>query len=256
MSSFDLAAKDYDKQFTTTCVGIAQRERVWNYVNAIGTVANKKVLEVNCGTGKDASIWHSKGHSILATDISQKMIDQAKKKYPMIDFRKLNITDLGILDDTFDIIFSNFGGLNCLSPDELNRFFNNAHSRLNPGGSLQLVIMGKKCLWDRLFLILKGRRKERNRRNTTAGIPINVDGESVMTWYYSPKEIRALAEGKYDHIRFKPVGLFIPPSYLAGTFEKRKFSFALLRFLEKSLSFSFFSNYADHYFISMTKKAQ
>ena len=256
MESFDRAAEYYDAQFTNTCIGIAQRERVWKIVNSLTQSDKQNVLEINCGTGKDASIWHQKGHEILATDGSQKMIDVAQQKYPKIQFKQLDINNIKDLDSSYSLVFSNFGGLNCLSPEELKSFFTKVNSKLERNGSLYLVIMGKKCLWDRFFMILKRNWKDRNRRNTTEGIPVNVDGETVTTWYYSPKDIAQLSAEYFKVSKRKPIGLFIPPSYLSKTFEKRRFLLAILKSMDKLLSFSFLSNHADHYFIHLTKKTQ
>ena len=105
-------------------------------------------------------------------------------------------------------------------------------------------------------MVLKKRAKERNRRNTSEGIPVNVDGETVTTWYYSPKEIQQLAQNQFDVKLKKPIGLFIPPSYLAQTFKKRKTLFSMLKTMDKYVSFPFLSNYADHYIIHLMKKRQ
>lgn len=254
VDSFDLAAKDYDETFTNTCVGKAQRDQVWKAIGVNNSALS--VLEVNCGTGKDANIWHSKGHTILATDGSSEMIKTAQKNYPHVPFAQMNLQNVRQRDETYDILFSNFGGLNCLSPEQLSSFFLDIYSKLNSGGSMQLVIMGKKCLWDQLFLVLKGRKKERSRRNTPNALAANVDGKEVLTWYYSPHDIRVLTEGQYDISKCTPVGLFVPPSYLANAFEKRKFVFRILTTLDKLISFRFLSNYADHYFINLTKKGR
>ena len=39
------------------------------------------MLEINCGTGIDADWLAKKGHFVIASDISSKMIEIAKKKY-------------------------------------------------------------------------------------------------------------------------------------------------------------------------------
>ena len=39
------------------------------------------MLEINCGTGIDADWLAKKGHFVIASDISSKMIEIAKNKY-------------------------------------------------------------------------------------------------------------------------------------------------------------------------------
>ncbi len=72
------------------------------------------------------------------------------------------------MDKQYDLIFSNFGGLNCLSPRELNNFMSTALNLLAPKGFLIAVIMGRKTLWERFyFWIKKDYQESKRRRNKT-----------------------------------------------------------------------------------------
>lgn len=256
MSDFDNAAHLYDEQFTHTAVGKAQRDQVWRAIKKIVTPKNSKVLEINCGTGEDANHWSQLGHSIHATDLSEGMVKIAEQKFPQLHFSVLDAREIGNVEQSYDTIFSNFGGLNCLSPKGLRDFFSDATKTLQPDGKLLLVIMGKKCLWDRFFMVLKKKWKERNRRNTNDFISVHVDGSQVKTWYYSPKDIRSFAQDKFRVAKQKPIGLFVPPSYLSTYFQHKKNLLSFLRFLDKWLSFPSLSNYADHYLICLEPIAQ
>ena len=71
MALFDALAATYDKDFTFTVVGKAQRQQVYDHIDAIISVPKAlDILELNCGTGEDALYFASKGHQITATDIS------------------------------------------------------------------------------------------------------------------------------------------------------------------------------------------
>ena len=253
MSDFDLASELYDSQFTNTRIGIAQRTQVWNAVDQLKVHNKASILEINCGTGKDASIWFDRGYSILSTDISNDMLAVAKQKYPAIDFQELDAKDLNTLSNKYDCIFSNFGGLNCLSPEELRNFFKSAKNLLSPSGKLVLVIMGKKCFWDQLFMFLKGKWKDIYRRKTDNSLSVNVDGKSVNTWYYSPNDIIKMAGNDFRMISKKPIGLFVPPSYLSSYFENKKLTMRILSCLDSAFGFSFLSNRSDHFYISLEK---
>jgi ubiquinone/menaquinone biosynthesis C-methylase UbiE len=256
MSDFDNAAPLYDEQFTHTTVGKAQRDQVWKVIKKIAPTKDSNVLEINCGTGEDADKWAQLGHSIHATDLSAGMIKTAQQKFPELTFSVLDAREIGSIGQSHDIIFSNFGGLNCLSPEELENFLSDSISAVTPNGKLILVIMGKKCTWDRVFMVLKRKWKERKRRNTNDFISVHVDGTQVKTWYYSPKDIRSMAQGKYRVTKQKPIGLFVPPSYLSGYFKRKKNLLSFLRFLDKWLSFPSLSNYSDHYLICLEHTAQ
>lgn len=252
MQDFDAAAQNYDEQFTHSIVGKEQRKQVWKYLRKLKITPVSNVLEVNCGTGEDASIWAKDGHKVIATDISSGMVRKAREKYPDITFEVMDVENIASKEGDFDIIFSNFGGLNCIAPKALSDFIEKAAQKLTSNGKLIMVIMGKKCWWDRWYM--KRKNKDHNRRNSSGPVQVMVDGQSVSTWYYSPKQMKAFAKSHFDLQKIKPIGLFVPPSYLAPYFERKKSLFGLLRFLDKCFSFPSLSNQADHYFICLTKK--
>ena len=259
---FDHIAKDYDTDFTFSEIGKGQRNSVYKFLHKL---PNKlKILELNCGTGEDA-IWLAKqNNQVLATDISLEMIAVAKQKAIEIDnlkFKQLDINNLDfrLIDDRrktknskFDIIFSNFGGLNCLNPSEIKKFFKNASKISNKSGKLILVIMPKNTLWERLYFTLKGQFKKAKRRNTYDSINVNVAGKQVKTWYYNPKDIKKMASPYFKVVARKPIGFFIPPSYLENYFVKHKRFLSFLYLLEKRMTkFGFLSKYSDHYLIEL-----
>jgi ubiquinone/menaquinone biosynthesis C-methylase UbiE len=51
--AFDALAGEYDKMFTTSLIGRAQREAVWDVLDRT-FFPGEKILELNCGTGEDA----------------------------------------------------------------------------------------------------------------------------------------------------------------------------------------------------------
>lgn len=254
MQQFDSAANDYDQQFSNSCVGKAQREQVWKYVDQFVTDHVNTILEINCGTGHDAALWKLRGKEVVGTDISSAMVSMAKTNHPTIVFNQLDLRNIASLNPQSDAIFSNFGGLNCLSPEELKSFLKDVSELQQTGNYLVITIMGKKCLWDRFYLFLKGRVRERNRRNTDDPVLVNVSDKEVPTWYYSPREVISITRSAYETVSVRPIGLFVPPSYLASAFENRKRIFHLLRWFDSILSFRMLSNYADHYLMILKRR--
>ena len=253
-ADFDHAAKTYDLQFSQTGIGLAQRAQVWrNIQTVIGKSESPSILEINCGTGDDAFRWSQNHSKVLATDISPQMVSLAQTKYPTLSFEVLDSRKLNALTSKYDVIFSNFGGLNCLSPQEIKDFFTNAHKRLNDGGRLILVVMGKKCTWDRFYHRIKGQKKDVNRRNTASSLAVDVNGEKVSTWYYSPSELNQMAGPKFERKRTAPIGLFVPPSYLSPFFKSKQIFLGVLKGLDRLFPFRSLSNYADHYFMCLEK---
>tara|TARA_R110000787_G_scaffold43892_2_gene107467 strand:+ start:41351 stop:42133 length:783 start_codon:yes stop_codon:yes gene_type:complete len=258
-TNFDVHAKNYNDIFTYSLIGKAQRSRVFHFLNKQNTLENKlHILELNCGTGFDANSFSNMGHTVLATDISSEMIKVAKQNYknPTIEFKQLDIRSITSTTflDKFDFIFSNFGGLNCLSPKELKDFLSISDSLLKPNGNMALVLMPKNCLWERFYFLLKGEFKKIARRNTNQPILANVEGVQIPTWYFNPKDIISNASEKFKIVSLNPIGIAIPPSYLEPFFKNKKIFFKLLARKEKWLANKFWAKYADHYLIVFQKK--
>jgi SAM-dependent methyltransferase len=255
---FDTYASSYDNHFTNSLIGKAQRLQVYEQLLKNIRFNNRSVLEINCGTGEDA-IWLSKqGAKVLATDISQGMIDVAKIKSlnTAIDFEQMPAQDISSLSpNTYNVIFSNFGGLNCLNSAEFQKFKIGCEQIQKSSDQLAFVIMGTKCWWERLYFRIKNDKVKATRRKNKAGVETIINEHHFKTYYYSPNYLKKLFKGNYVCTTLKPIGLFIPPSYLEPYFVKRKKLLKLLIWIDKLFSnFSFLSNYADHYLIILQKK--
>lgn len=254
-ADFDHAAKNYDNHFTNSEIGKKQRNLV--YENLQKQLKNtEKIIEINCGTGEDAIWLAQQGFQVTATDISKKMIEiaQSKSNVNHLTFKVLDINTLSEETENFDFLFSNFGGLNCLTKKELALFFNSAAEILSDKGKMSLVIMPKNTIWEQFYFVLKLDFKAAFRRKKEVAFA-NVDGEKVATYYYNPKDIVTLSETNFEFLEVKPIGFFIPPSYLEPFFKNKKSVLNGLTFLENKIkNRSFLSKYADHYIITLQKR--
>ncbi|HRF75915.1 MAG TPA: methyltransferase domain-containing protein [Chitinophagales bacterium] len=259
-SAFDAVAKQYDNEFSYSAVGKAQRACVWRHLGAILPSKKVQILEMNCGTGEDAIRFIKLGHSVLLTDVSNEMVTTATNKLEQEGLTNFT-TSIWNLKDTFplasdkyDLIFSNFGGWNCLSKSELMALATQCEKLLSRDGKIVAVVMGRKCLWEKWYFRFKHKPEEQKRRLLTTPSKARLDKvTAVDTWYYSPDEIAQLFSG-FAVTKIKPIGLFIPPSYLNPFFSHKLFLLKILTRLDKLFSFSKLSNYADHFLIVLEKK--
>jgi ubiquinone/menaquinone biosynthesis C-methylase UbiE len=258
-NSFDSAAAGYDQAFTHSVIGRLQRRYVRERLAKIlDTHQPKKILEVNCGTGEDALWLSAQNYEVTATDISEAMIGVAKSKsgaQPVV-FKTVDLNAIGTYFKTeqFDLIFSNFGGLNCLSEVQLELFFKNASALLSENGKLALVVMPKNTLWEQFYFFSKAKFGEMSRRKKDSAIA-NVDGESVLTYYYNPEETVRLADYYFSFKSVHPIAFFIPPSYLESFFKSKPRLISALDRLESTVkNRKGLSKYADHYFITFCKR--
>lgn len=259
MEDFDIAAEKYDTHFVNSKIGSLQRSRVYGCLEPI--LENKlRVLELNCGTGEDAVWMTGRGCQVVATDISEEMLKVGRSKALLrgsdAEFKRMDL--LNINSDGFhgkyDLIFSNFGGLNCIDKASFASVFAQANTLLDKGGKMALVIMPKFCLLETLYFMFKLSVSKAFRRWTSTFVLANVDGVDVKTWYYSPENVRKLAEPYFKVKKQKPIGLFLPPSYLEPFFSRHEYLLRLLAKAEAILgSTSFFSGISDHFYIELEK---
>ena len=264
LQAFDTIAEEYDTSFTHSIIGRAQREIVWSYLKK--TLSNNKnlnILELNCGTGEDALWFAKKGHKVLATDISEKMLEIAKQKITNAGFGscvqtlQIDIKDIADVQikEKFDLIFSNFGGINCLTFNDFFKLSVLLDNLLNPGGRLIAVIMPEFCLWEMIYFTLKLNLKKAFRRSSTKGVEVTLMDREIITYYYSPITVRKIFYKEFEQVGLKPVGFFIPPSYLENFFSSKDKIFNFIKHLESYISdWSLLSSYSDHFLIDLKVK--
>jgi ubiquinone/menaquinone biosynthesis C-methylase UbiE len=252
-SIFDAIAETYDNEFSNTITGRHQRKQVHQLLEKNLTNVPINILEINCGTGIDAIKMAGFGHAVTASDESSKMISIANQKNNFsdsINFVRASFSELKTTFEgkEFDLIFSNFGGLNCVNPSELKKIFNELHQILKPNGKLIIVIMSDAYIWDWIYFTLKGEFKNAMRRKKVAMIPLK--GNIQETWYYNINKISAIAADNFKVIATKPIGQLIPPTHLE---KKLKFMFAGLAWLERISQHILPSDISDHTYIELER---
>ncbi|OYU82274.1 MAG: methylase [Flavobacterium sp. BFFFF1] len=258
-TGFDSAAESYDDTFTNTSIGILQRKAVHAVLSDLFEIRKpEKVLEINCGTGTDALWLADQGFKVIATDISERMIEmaKAKDKCNSVHFEVAGFDTLAekFYGRQFELIFSNFGGLNCLTKKELGFFFEDLGKITPPNAVLALVVMPKNTLWERFYFFAKGQWSEIQRRKKEFAIA-DVNGEKIVTFYHNPNEIVRLAKPAFKLNRVYPIGFFVPPSYLEPVFMKHPNILASLGKLERKIrKISWLARFSDHYCIILGKE--
>src|SRR5260370_6480079 len=118
---FDPVAEEYDRKFTESQIGRAQRASVWTELTKTFRSWDR-ILEIGCRTGADACFLADRGVRVFACDNSRAMIEVANRriiqanKSSFVHLRTLAAEDLASLggEPRFDGAFSNFGALNCV----------------------------------------------------------------------------------------------------------------------------------------------
>lgn len=257
VSDFDLAAASYDVGFTNSSIGKAQRRRVYYYLDRWLDHESGTVLELNCGTGTDAIYLTGKGQKVTATDASIAMLEQAREKAAGLDikFRELNLLDLEdpSLQKNYDLLFSNFGGLNCLHPAQLGRFLEQAEKLMAPNGQMILVLMSRSCLLERWYYRYKSDPAAAKRRSDGGPLEVMMDGVAVPTWYYDPKDLQPLLPQNLKLVKAYPIGISIPPSYMQQGMDKYPWMLKLGAVLEPLLATPSLAHRGDHFIVKIER---
>ncbi len=261
-SAFDRYAASYDAEFTDSRIGRLQRGQVWRWLQPHLKMGHS-VLEVNCGTGVDAIRMARAGCKVTATDLSPAMIERAREKLSrQEEERQVHLREAGFLElantfpeHKFNLVFSNFGGLNCIGPEDQRKVARQFAQMVDEKGCLFLVYISQGCFWERLYYYLKRNPREARRRTTTGPLPVNVKGQAVKVWYYRPSDIARYFAPHWKVARTRPVGLWVPPSYLEAAFRKWPKILNLLQKLDRWFATAgFLANYADHFAVVLRRR--
>ena len=173
-----------------------------------------KILELNSGTGIDAEYFARMGFNVHCTDLSDGMIQQMKIKFSTgvlsekISVQQCSFTELDkIINQKFDFIFSNFGGLNCV--DDLRKVTKFFPDLLNKNGRVCLVILPPVCPWE-IIQLFRGKFSLAFRRFHKDGVLANVEGIKFKTYYFSKKDIMDSLGKKFRLLSVQSLGVFTP----------------------------------------------
>ncbi len=205
---FDDKAEMYDNEFTSSYVGAVQRKVIHDIVQKqlLGKT-QLEILELNCGTGADIPFLEQFG-KVTATDVSEEMLKMAIRKNPAAKVEILDLNKPLPLEHKYDLIFSNFGGLNCISPSRIKHLNDELSQILNPGGQMFLVFMHRWSLVEFLYFLLKLKFKKAFRR-----LRGRADFNEIPIYYYSKKETAQLFRS-FKLVNTNHIGVLLTGEYM------------------------------------------
>jgi hypothetical protein len=185
---------------------------------------------------------------VVATDVSSAMLGVAQHKFERggvaqlartqpLDLRALAAGDVRVddLGGPFDLVLSNFGGLNCLSQAELRALAEPLARCLAPQGRLIAVVMPRFCLWESAWGLLRLQPRLAARR--WRGGPVTArlgEGHPPLTvWYHGVADMEGAFGSHFLRERVRPVGLAVPPSALEPLARRASRTLALLAWLDR-----------------------
>lgn len=126
MYADELAKKPYDKQFLD------------RFISA--TAESGRILDIGCcSTAQQARYFHENGFGVVSIDLSKNCIETAKKQYPHIDFRQMDMTGMNFEDRSFDGINA-FYSIIHIPDQQLDKLFEDFNRLLKINGTLAVTV--------------------------------------------------------------------------------------------------------------------
>jgi SAM-dependent methyltransferase len=249
-------AAEYDRAFAATPLGLRLRQAVHRRLDA-RFAPGSRVLEIGCGTGEDAVHLGRRGVSVLATDASPEMVEQARRKVleagleSSVAVRRLAFEELGTADlsGPFDGAVSNFGAINCAA--DLPALAETLGALLAPGAPLVLCVMGPWVPWEWAYFLARGEPRKAFRRFHRAGTP----WRGITVRYPSIGWLTRTFAPAFRRERTAAVGVLLPPSYLEPWARRHpRLLHALDRCERRFESLPPLSWLADHYLAELVRR--
>jgi len=138
----------------------------------------RRVLDLACGNGRWLRRFQPGDYTGL--DLSDAMLEQARREFPAYSFVRGDMTDLPFADGSFDAVVSLFGPMGHLPPQGQLRVIREVHRVLRAGG---VAILTNGNIWSpfSLPLLLTGHR-------------VRIEGVHVRIHSSSPRHFKTCLE--------------------------------------------------------------
>jgi ubiquinone/menaquinone biosynthesis C-methylase UbiE len=139
--AYNNSAPAYDKKFSTYTV---YKEKIRDFAEMLSP--GSKVLDLGCGSGINAELMQNTGHSITGFDLSESMLDLARKRCPKQTFIQGSVNSIedslkkNNLNIPFDALCLSFIIVH-LNDDECNVLLNKLRPLIKSNGLLYLSFM-------------------------------------------------------------------------------------------------------------------
>ena len=256
--AFNNVAPIFDETFENE-ITRRLRQTVYATVESL-TPPGSSILDINCGTGIDALALARRGYNVLGIDIAPKMIELAQAKAHRQNFFAAKFL-LGSFEHitektnaSYDLILSNFGGLNCVR--QLDTTAQQVASVTKLGGYFVAIVMPPVCMWEivagmtRLDLHAAFRRLSKNARAT------GFRGKTFVVYYHPLRKLLSAFSRWFRPEKIIGLNIISPPPH-ATTFlqSNAKLSLWLERCEQVLASLRGFRAIGDHYMVVLRRES-
>lgn len=125
------------EEFAHNVADLAPMESIQKFVSFLS--AKAKIIDVGCGSGRDAKIFTENGLSVLGVDFSQNLINIAKSNAPLAEFQIMDIEKISFASSSFEGAWAN-SSLSHIPKKILPSVLQNIHSVLKASGYFYLTV--------------------------------------------------------------------------------------------------------------------
>jgi SAM-dependent methyltransferase len=242
-TAFDSASNEYDFTISRNFINSWIRKR------SVGVLSQYlrpefTVLEIGCGTGAEAIEISKRVAKVVATDVSQGMVELLKTKVRAkglegrIVAMKLAASEVGRIGDPmaagkFPLAYSFNGALNC--EPRLEEFARQLHELLVPRGILVCSIRNTLCFTEAVAhaaALQFGRMSPRKRQP----VMVSVGGREIPSTYYSPDRFLQKMRPYFEAEEVIALPALLPPAYLNDYYLRVRSVTSMVERLDAALS--------------------
>jgi cyclopropane fatty-acyl-phospholipid synthase-like methyltransferase len=118
-------------------------------------IGSKKVLEIGCGSGRDADYMTNNGFDVTALDGSEEMLKSAESNYPRLKGKLIKAIlpdEFPSFDTKFDAAYS-IATLMHFNKLEINKILQKMKAILKPSSPVYISVSDKRSVVDNRFFI-------------------------------------------------------------------------------------------------------
>jgi len=227
--AFDSASEEYDFTISHNYINTWIRKRSISELLSM-VKPEDTLIEIGCGTGAEAIEVSKYVSRIIATDISERMLEilrrkiQAKNLGDKITLLQTRAADIRKASEVIERgrvegAYSFNGALNC-EPD-LDQFVDGLSRVLAPGGYFVCSVRNSFCLGEALShaAVLQFDRMTPRKKQP---VMVSVGGMDIPAFYYPPAAFAKFFAAKFTLRKIIGLPALLPPAYLSDYYVKFK----------------------------------